>query len=226
MTEPKPLASLSGSLLARKGAARPAMRPQMQHFPRIETHAAIALEDLGWNDMGDADETRHVADILPLTPAPKLPEVDAQNEAGDREAAAQLAENARQIAEAASITAPAKPEVILQREEMSARLESVDLSAMVEPAPERLNGYHAPALVEAPKVEAPKKQASPSRRSALATGRRAAFTLRLDSERHLKLRLASAIRNRSAQQLVTEALDALLGEMPELETLAAQVKRN
>ena len=63
------------------------------------------------------------------------------------------------------------------------------------------------------------------RRSALDDGRRAAFTLRVDAERHLKLRLACTIRNRSAQQLVTEALDKLLDEMPDLDTLASQVKR-
>lgn len=62
-----------------------------------------------------------------------------------------------------------------------------------------------------------------ARRSALAGGRRAAFTLRVDAERHLKLRLACTIRGRSAQQLVTEALDALLAGLPEVSELAAQV---
>jgi hypothetical protein len=56
--------------------------------------------------------------------------------------------------------------------------------------------------------------------------RRAAFTLRLDAKRHLKLRLASTVKNRSAQQLVTAALDKYLAEIPEIEALAAQVKRN
>lgn len=73
---------------------------------------------------------------------------------------------------------------------------------------------------------APTGFAAQQRKSALDDGRRAAFTLRVDAERHLKLRLACTIRNRSAQQLVTEALDRLLDEMPDLETLAAQVKRN
>ena len=41
-----------------------------------------------------------------------------------------------------------------------------------------------------------------------------AFTLRLDKDRHLKLRLASAVSNRSAQQLVTEALDRFLKTIP------------
>ena len=38
-----------------------------------------------------------------------------------------------------------------------------------------------------------------ARRSALSEGRSAAFTLRLDAERHLKLRLACALANRSAR---------------------------
>ena len=45
-SEPKPFASLSSGLLARKGGARPAMRPQ--GFGQIGGN----LEDLGWNDMG------------------------------------------------------------------------------------------------------------------------------------------------------------------------------
>ena len=69
------------------------------------------------------------------------------------------------------------------------------------------------------------RKPSKPRKSALEHGRRAAFTLRVDAERHLKLRLACTIRNRSAQQLVTEALDSLLADMPDLDTLAAQVKR-
>jgi len=46
MGEPKAFASLSTGLLARKGAARPAMRPQV--FGQV----GAGLEDLGWNDMG------------------------------------------------------------------------------------------------------------------------------------------------------------------------------
>jgi len=63
------------------------------------------------------------------------------------------------------------------------------------------------------------------RRSALANGRRAAFTLRVDADRHLKLRLACTIKGRSAQQLVTEALDRLLAETPDIADLAAQVTK-
>ena len=62
------------------------------------------------------------------------------------------------------------------------------------------------------------------RRRRLATGgRKAAFTLRLDGERHLRLRLANAVTGRSAQQIVTEALDRFLASIPEVETLAERV---
>jgi hypothetical protein len=52
---------------------------------------------------------------------------------------------------------------------------------------------------------------------------KAAFTLRLDPDRHLKLRLACALSRRSAQLLVTEALDNFLDSLPELEALAGHV---
>src|SRR3990170_2726481 len=45
-SESKAFASLSSGLLARKGAARPAMKPQ--GFNQIGGN----LDDLGWNDMG------------------------------------------------------------------------------------------------------------------------------------------------------------------------------
>lgn len=47
-----------------------------------------------------------------------------------------------------------------------------------------------------------------------------AFTLRLDKDRHLKLRLASAVTNQSAQRLVTEALDRFLEEHPDVQALS------
>lgn len=70
----------------------------------------------------------------------------------------------------------------------------------------------------------PTKRSAKTGAPAPAKDRRAAFTLRLDAERHLKLRLASTIRNCSAQALVTEALDALLGDIPNLDTFAAQLR--
>ena len=60
----------------------------------------------------------------------------------------------------------------------------------------------------------PRGRAEPSAKG------KAAFTLRLDPARHLKLRLACAVTGKSAQQLVTRALDELLASMPELEAMA------
>ena len=68
--------------------------------------------------------------------------------------------------------------------------------------------------------------AKSERPSALAQGRRAAFTLRVDEARHLKLRLACTVQGRSAQQIVTEALDRLLDELPGLDDLVGRVRRH
>jgi hypothetical protein len=69
------------------------------------------------------------------------------------------------------------------------------------------------------------RQVAAERRSALADGRRAAFTLRLDAERHLKLRLACTITGRSAQSLVTEALDRLISEVPDAAEFASKLAK-
>jgi len=182
-------ASLSPSLLARKGGAKPAMRPQhaalasIQGAGPVEDPAPEALEDLGWNDMGDGDHGG--ADVVQLTPMPRAPEADDS------------------LVDATSSTAPLA--------QSSARRSVLDQQQQI-----------------AERLIAPSRAASaptPTRRAASERGGRAAFTLRLDANRHLKLRLATTIRGVSAQALVTEALDALLGDMPELDTLAAQVKR-
>jgi mRNA-degrading endonuclease toxin of MazEF toxin-antitoxin module len=80
-----------------------------------------------------------------------------------------------------------------------------------------------PAVVR--QREAAARRTAAQRRSALADGRRAAFTLRVDAERHLALRLACTVNGRSAQQLVTDALDRLLAEQPEIAALASQVAK-
>ena len=58
-----------------------------------------------------------------------------------------------------------------------------------------------------------------------AQTRQAAFTLRLDSDRHLRLRLACTLQGRSAQQIVIEALEEFLNGQPEIERLAEQLPR-
>ena len=76
-----------------------------------------------------------------------------------------------------------------------------------------------------PSTPAPAARRAPKLRSAPGSKGKAAFTLRLDPERHLKLRLACALSGRSAQLLVTDALDQFLDGMPELEAMAEKAKR-
>ncbi|MEL1249394.1 hypothetical protein [Aurantiacibacter gilvus] len=84
---------------------------------------------------------------------------------------------------------------------------------------------HDDQVVRLPVSNARKRmeQQKQARRKAVDQGRRAAFTLRLDAERHLKLRLASTIQECSAQELVTAALDQYLAEISELDSIAAHV---
>jgi hypothetical protein len=77
----------------------------------------------------------------------------------------------------------------------------------------------APAPTAAPAV---RRSFTP--RAAPGSKGKAAFTLRLDKDRHLRLRLACAVDGRSAQQLVTDALDQLLERMPDLDGLAEKAK--
>lgn len=195
MTDPKPFASLSPTLLARKGAARPAMRPQLQPLHHFREATARQIEDLGWNDMGhDSHEANgHASEHAP-EPLGE-PEVAAPDPAESADVVALNPETAVPAAEV--------PAVVRQQDAIAERVA-------------------APAKLAKPAKPA-KAAARRQRRSALEDGRRAAFTLRLDSERHLQLRLACTVGNRSAQQIVTEALDQFLSSRPELASLAAQV---
>lgn len=142
-------ASLGPTLLARKGGAKPAMRPQLAPLPEVV--AAEQLEDLGWNDMGDGEQDKPVAPSLGASVVPINPGADS----------------------------PVARKAIAQ-------------------------------------VQA----GTPAKHKRVGISRRAAFTLRLDAERHLKLRLAATMQGISAQALVTEALDALLAGVADLDTLA------
>lgn len=176
MGDPKPIASLSSGLLARKGGAKPAMRRQI-NFGSAAT--AVQHDDLGWNDMGydvDPDQTSaaataHAADATRAILSPM----------------------AAPSAKAAPAVQPAIPEVVHQQDKLA----------------------RAVAAVAPPRA---------ARRQRAGANGRYAFTLRIDPERHMKLRLASALQNVSAQNMLTEALDRLLEGLPGLEQLAAQAK--
>ena len=149
MSDHKPIASLSPRLLARKGGAKPAMRPQASAL--AISHEEFGHDDLGWNDMGHDEAADEYGQVVSI-------------------------DSGRDV-----------PEVVRQQRQLGRDVE---------------------------------------RRSALAEGRRAAFTLRLDAARHLQLRLACTVKGRSAQQLMIEALDRLLADQPDIALLAAQVAKS
>jgi len=197
--EPKPFASLSSGLLARKGAARPAMRPQ--GFGQ----GGSGLEDLGWNDMG----------FEPPKPA-DLPERDEEHDAFGEE----IEEQPR--IHPTGLT-PVHSPVHTQHAEIADRL-GVDEAE--EEFDETAEPYEAePVPVAILPTVAPVQRRAPKARAAPGSKAKAAFTLRLDPQRHLKLRLACAVNGRSAQQLVTDALDQLLVDMPELDGMAEKAKQ-
>jgi len=226
MSDAKPLASLGASLLARKGSAKPAMRPQSSRAAVSGQAAAQNLEDLGWDDMGDEDSAaNHTAEVLSLTPSPHNKEAEALTDRASpkpkvrsmhEELALRLAEEEAKANPAAK--KQALPPVAPVKKQALPPIEpdEIELEAEAEALP-RIQ----PIAAVAPRIEAPK-----AKPQAANDSRRAAFTLRLDAKRHLKLRLAATVRGRSAQQLVTEALDRFLDQIPEIETLAAHVKRD
>ena len=161
MADPRPMASLTSGLLARKGAARPAMRSSL-HAGDL---SVPAVDDLGWNDFGHQPQPEaSSAVVVPISAPAEAP------------------------------AASEKPEVVRQQL----------------------------AIVEAV-TSVPQARAAKERKSALAQGRRAAFTLRLDADRHLALRVAATVLGRSAQQIVSEALDELIARHPEIHTIAGQI---
>jgi hypothetical protein len=166
--EAKPFASLSSGLLARKGAARPAMKPQ--GFGQM---GGGSLEDLGWNDMGFE---------------------------------------------------PPKPTEVARDSTHDAFGEDVDEHPRVHPT--GLTPAHPTGLTP---VQSPvhSQQAEIAGRLGVEDEEvdETAEPFEPEAERHLKLRLACAVNGRSAQQLVTDALDQLLDGMPELEGMAQKAKR-
>ena len=218
-SEAKVFASLSSGMLARKGAARPAMRPQ--GFGQ----GGGALEDLGWDDMGFEPPK--------ATSAPR----DETHDAFGEELEEQPLRNP-----VAALT-PVQSPVHSQQAEIADRLdvpeefteegEEVDETAeLYEPEAEtpatktpQIENHEPPVVVELTAARSPVARRASTPRAAPGSKAKAAFTLRLDPDRHLKLRLACAVSGLSAQMLVTDALDALLNSMPELDSMAQKANR-
>jgi hypothetical protein len=195
MAEARPFASLSSGLLARKGAAKPAMRPQ------AFGHIGASLDDLGWNDMGEAEAAAAAAAAQASEAEPQFrPEPEAEPEHVPSSIAA-LTPSPRSAAEPAPV-----------REQQRA------IAATLGAEPEE-----AQAEAEVVAAEPAPVVAIARRRGPMAARDKAAFTLRLDPDRHFRLRLACAVSGRSAQQIVTGALDDILKTYPEIDALAGQL---
>jgi hypothetical protein len=94
------------------------------------------------------------------------------------------------------------PEIVRQQESLIERVAAVARKVEARPEP------------KAKQDKAPRTQRAREK---------AAFTLRLDAERHLRLRLASAVTNRSAQTILTELLDDYLSALPEIDAMASRL---
>ncbi|MBK6414491.1 hypothetical protein [Sphingopyxis sp.] len=214
MGEPKPLASLSAGLLARKGGARPAMRRQPLGSGPAPVNS-VGYDDLGWNDMGydvDPDQSGEPARMLDLKPlltgSVLAHNVEAEHAVDDsvgHELTDAVAEDYAAVdygADAFEAEAHEVPEIVRQQESLIDRVAAVARKVEARPEP------------KAKKEKAPR---------ALRAREKAAFTLRLDAERHLRLRLASAVTNRSSQVILTDLLDEYLTTLPEIDAMASRL---
>jgi len=256
MSEPG-FASLGPTLLARKGGAKPAMRPQLPPLVQDEAElAALAdeqLEDLGWNDMG-GDEHDHPgslggadggADVVPINAAVAAdgatasvsPIVRRQQRSLEQRVLADAVMTGTESGESgeseddyddetdAAVYAvdygdhAADEEDFEDEDFADEQGAEQDFALQVAAVAPVLAPARTPAPMLAPAPVVPRALAAKPQR-------RAAFTLRLDAERHLKLRLAATMQGVSAQVLVTEALDALLAEFDDLDLIAAHLKRH
>jgi hypothetical protein len=224
-------ASLGPTLLARKGGAKPAMRPQLPVLSDPGEVAKLAdekLEDLGWNDMGEEPEACDpaVGVVVPIDPdTPFDPAAIAASPIVRRQ---QRRLEERVLADAV-MTGPedVEPEYddgATGGFEYEACAPATDDLPAYEDETEVLHAAYVPAE-PLPEMR-PAKSAKAQRKATAPHARRAAFTLRLDPERHLKLRLAATVRGVSAQALVTDALDALLAEFEDLDAIAAHLQRH
>lgn len=204
-------ASLGPTLLARKGGAKPAMRPQLTPLPEdVASLAALAeeqLEDLGWNDMGNdrapGDATGSDAPVVSSKPSGKPSYGVEEFVEGDRSA------------EIVPLNAPLARPTAANEDIFENALDGAD-SPVVRSQQKRL-ARRVLADAASPHGHTPARARK---------GKRAAFTLRLDTDRHLKLRLVATMQGVSAQALVTQALDAMLSDIEELDTIVERMKRD
>jgi predicted DNA-binding protein len=173
----KPVGSLSSSMLARKGDARPGQRYMPE--PGLEIPERSRLIKFGSDMLSSLppvqDISVHQVDVFePFTDAHEFVGYDS------------LPDEAQIEAVVPDVHANAKPMIV-----PIVALEIPD----AEPDSEIEQEWKPPVKM------------------VLKGTRKSAFTLRLDAERHLRLRLLSAHQHRSAQQIVIEAVDRFLADV-------------
>lgn len=221
MGEPKPLASLSAGLLARKGGARPAMRRQPLGSGPAPM-GGMGYDDLGWNDMGydvdpdQSDAPDRMVDLKPLLTGSVLAHNAEAEQAVDESEGHDLVAGSLDVDRSIDQFAAEAPEMGL---EMAPEI--ADVPEIVRQQESLIERVAAVARkVEARPAPTARREKAPS---ALRAREKAAFTLRLDAERHLRLRLASAVTNRSSQVILTELLDNYLATLPEIDAMASRL---
>ena len=200
--ESSKFASLSGSLLARKGGARPAMRRPTAEIPH---GAEDNGNDLGWNDMG--------YDVNPA--------VDAEPHRAPNPLSAAIPDYAPEV-KRQQMEIAAKLSVPVEQEAEEVMVASVPQPTPITPAIPTISDAEATRLIR-PVLREITLKAKKTGRGRARQKASAAFTLRLDHDRHLKLRLACAVHNESAQKLITQAVDAMFDSMPEIEPLITRI---
>jgi hypothetical protein len=191
----------------------------------LGAHSAMVQDDLGWNDMGydvNPDPTApmdhdHETPFNPLSNA--VPEVKPEVKIQQDRIAEQLNVQAEAMVGHVAVRAPVQ-QIAHSVEAAPATFEMAQPELPVEVA---ASPSVAPVPAEIVSIASKVKAKAPAVRAAPGQGAKSAFTLRLDAKRHLKLRLACAVRHQSAQHLVTDALDRFLEMLPEIDQLASQL---
>jgi hypothetical protein len=178
------------------------MRPQGMGF------ATGKLDDLGWNDMGGEAP----APVPGRRPMVDFGRDDTSPVQRQRDAIADALAAPANVTSAKITPPPALAPVVDLTPPVLEVVSAAVAEAPVAPKAKRSKAAKAKPVAEATAIPAPR-----------AAGRKAAFTLRIEAERHLRLRLACAVQNRSAQQIVTAALDSFLAALPDVERLATSL---
>ena len=194
-------------------AAEPMAKDAAVETPSVDDMPAIkAAEDEAPEDVTAEDISENSPASSKVSDAPDMPQSPLLRKKTSAKNAVHAPQNS--FDEVSRAPEPSYDSEPSHEEEGQAEKTLADAHAILSKKPAKKPSETAQISAD----EQPKKRPLPKTRN--ASSKRAAFTLRLDKERHLRLRLACAISNQSAQNMVTEALDEFLANMPELDAVA------